>query len=146
VCFWHTFRGTGQDPFGEGTLVRPWELKGLSPLELAEERLYLAFDFMSRLGVEFWYFDRLSFVTFSNQHSTHDTPHPTLSIYRTFHDRDIAPVGKTLKETNENLDRLTDLALQLQKETGIRCLWGTQNLFSDPIYAWYGNCMGCIIL
>ena len=54
---------------------------------------------------------------------------------RTFHDRDIAPVGKTLAETNANLDKITDLALELQKETGIKLLWGTQNLFSHKMYA-----------
>lgn len=54
--------------------------------------------------------------------------------YYTFHDRDIAPEGDDLKETNTNLDQLTDLALELQKKTGVKLLWATCNLFSNPRY------------
>ena len=43
---------------------------------------------------------------------------------RTFHDRDIAPEGSTWEETSSNLDTVVDLAVQLQKETGVKCLWG----------------------
>jgi hypothetical protein len=46
-----------------------------------------------------------------------------------------APEGKDLAETNKNLDQISDLALDLQKQTGIKCLWGTSNLFSHPRYA-----------
>ncbi len=66
-----------------------------------------AFELMSKLGVRYW----------------------------TFHDRDIAPEGRDLAETNANLDVISDLALELQKKTGIKCLWGTANLFSHPRYA-----------
>jgi len=52
--------------------------------------------------------------------------------YYTFHDRDIAPEGKTLAETNANLDKIAAIAKHLQDETGIKCLWGTANLFSSP--------------
>ena len=62
---------------------------------------------MSKLGVEYW----------------------------TFHDRDIAPTGKTMAETNKNLDVVVAEALKLQKETGIKLLWGTQNLFSHKMFA-----------
>lgn len=55
--------------------------------------------------------------------------------YWTFHDRDIAPLGQDLEETNRNLDELTDLALQLQQETGVKLLWATSNLFAHPCYA-----------
>jgi len=105
VCYWHTFRGTGSDPFGSSTIVRPWDDQS-SSLENAKNRLRAAFEFMSKLGVEFW----------------------------TFHDRDIAPEGKDLAETNKYLEAVVDLALQLQKETGIKCLWGTANLFSHHRY------------
>lgn len=53
----------------------------------------------------------------------------------TFHDRDISPLGEDLQETNRNLDELTDLALQLQQETGVKLLWATSNLFALPYYA-----------
>jgi len=105
VCYWHTFRGTGADPFGVGTLHRPWDDE-TSSLENALRRLRAAFEFFTKLGVKYW----------------------------TFHDRDIAPEGKDLEETNRNLDAVADLAEKLQKETGIKPLWGTANLFTNPRY------------
>lgn len=53
--------------------------------------------------------------------------------YYTFHDRDVAPEGKTLKETNENLEEIVCELEKLQKESGIKLLWGTANLFSHPV-------------
>eukprot|EP00455_Lapot_gusevi_P041884 TRINITY_DN4907_c0_g1_i1.p1 TRINITY_DN4907_c0_g1~~TRINITY_DN4907_c0_g1_i1.p1 ORF type:complete len:444 (-),score=138.98 TRINITY_DN4907_c0_g1_i1:193-1524(-) len=106
VCYWHTFRYQGNDPFGAATLPRPWDNASQDPMELAFARLRAAFEFMSKLGVKYW----------------------------TFHDRDIAPEGATLEETNRNLDQVVALAKQLQQETGIKLLWGTANLFSHPRY------------
>jgi len=54
--------------------------------------------------------------------------------YYAFHDRDVSPEGVNLVETNKNLDEIADLIEQLQKETGVKLLWGTANLFSNPIY------------
>jgi len=54
--------------------------------------------------------------------------------YYTFHDRDVAPEGKNLEETNKNLDEIVNLAKDLQQKTGIKCLWGTANLFSHKRY------------
>ncbi|OWF56304.1 xylose isomerase-like [Mizuhopecten yessoensis] len=105
VCFWHTFRGTGADPFGFPTLIRPWD-DGSDTMANAKRRLRAAFEFFVKLGVKYW----------------------------TFHDRDIAPEGNTLAETNRNLDEITDLALELQKKTGVKCLWATSNLFASPKY------------
>eukprot|EP01121_Diplochlamys_sp_Union-15-3_P007205 TRINITY_DN180_c0_g1_i1.p1 TRINITY_DN180_c0_g1~~TRINITY_DN180_c0_g1_i1.p1 ORF type:complete len:449 (-),score=102.52 TRINITY_DN180_c0_g1_i1:34-1380(-) len=105
VCYWHTFRGVGIDIFGTGTINRPWE-DGTDSVENAKRRLRVAFAFLKKLGVGYW----------------------------SFHDRDIAPEGKTLDETNKNLDEVVALAKQLQSETGIKLLWGTSNLFSHPRY------------
>lgn len=105
VCYWHTFRGTGADMFGFSTLNRPWE-DGSDSLENAERRLRVAFEFFSRLGNPFW----------------------------TFHDRDIAPEGKNLEETNSNLDKIASIAKELQEKTGVKLLWGTSNLFANPRY------------
>jgi len=105
VCYWHTFRTTGMDPFGFQTIFRPWDDCSTS-VENAIRRLRAAFEFMSKLGVEHW----------------------------TFHDRDIAPEGKNLAETNKNLDTVVELAVELQKQTGMKLLWGTANLFSHPRY------------
>ena len=75
VCYWHTFRGMGGDPFGPGCAVRPWE-DGTDSLDMALKRVDVAFEFMDKLGVPFY----------------------------CFHDRDVAPEGANLAETNKNLD------------------------------------------
>ncbi len=103
IAYWHAFRGTGADPFGPGTIVRPWET-GKNALAVAKTRMDAAFEFFTKIGSPFW----------------------------CFHDRDIAPEGRTLAESNKNLDAIVAHAKQLQKSTGIKLLWGTANLFSNP--------------
>lgn len=106
VCYWHTLRNAGADPFGVGTRKMPWEEGASSELEAAENTMYAAFEFFSKLGVNYW----------------------------CFHDRDIAPEGKTLSESHDNLDHIVKIAKKLQKDNGIKLLWGTANLFSHPRY------------
>jgi xylose isomerase len=103
VAYWHSFRGVGSDPFGPGTIRRPWE-RGKNPLAVARTRLRAAFEFFAKIRAPFW----------------------------CFHDRDIAPEGRTLAESNRHLDVLVADAKALQRETGVRLLWGTANLFSNP--------------
>jgi len=105
VCYWHTFRGNGADPFGFPTLDRHWD-DGSNSLDNALTRVRASFEFFTKLGVE-WY---------------------------TFHDRDVAPEGKTLAETNANFDAVADLLLEMQQKTGVKLLWGTANMFSNPRY------------
>ncbi len=105
VAYWHTFRGTGADPFGMGTLERPWEA-AVDSLDNAQRRVHVAFEFMEKLGVEFY----------------------------CFHDRDVAPEGATLAESNRNLEAVVRVLKAEQQRTGIRLLWGTANLFSNPRY------------
>jgi xylose isomerase len=105
VVYWHTFRGTGADPFGPGTMVRPWE-DGSDSVENAVRRARVAFEFLEKLGTPFY----------------------------AFHDRDVAPEGKTLAETNKNLDAVVRVLKEEQERTGIQLLWGTANLFSNPRY------------
>lgn len=103
VCYWHTWRAGGADPFGANT--RRWHFDdGTETVENAIRRLHAHFEFVQKLGVE----------------------------YYTFHDRDIAPEGATYAETLKNLDKVIDEAEKLQKKTGIKLLWGTANLFSHP--------------
>ncbi|MBN2475194.1 MAG: xylose isomerase [Pirellulales bacterium] len=113
VAYWHTMRGTGADPFGPGTMVRPWEGPE-DTLDNAINRVKVAFEFMEKLGTPFY----------------------------CFHDRDVAPEGETLAETNKNLDAVVAALQQEQERTGIRLLWGTANLFSNPRYM-HGAATSC---
>ncbi|MFO0812280.1 MAG: xylose isomerase [Gemmatales bacterium] len=105
VSYWHAFRGTGADPFGPGCAVRPWE-DGTDSVEMAQKRVRVAFEFLQKLGVGFY----------------------------CFHDRDVAPEGKTLAESNKNLDAVVKVLKEEQDRTGIKLLWGTANLFSNKRY------------
>ncbi len=105
IAYWHAFRGVGSDPFGPGTIVRPWE-KGSDAISVAKTRMDAAFEFFQKIRAPFW----------------------------CFHDRDIAPEGRTLAESNQNLEKLVAHAHDLQRATGVKLLWGTANLFSNPRY------------
>lgn len=113
VAYWHTFRGAGSDPFGPGTMHRPWEAAQDS-VENAKNRARVAFEFMEKLGAEFY----------------------------CFHDRDVAPEGATLAESNKNLDEIVKVLKQEQQRSGIKLLWGTANLFSNPRYM-HGAATSC---
>lgn len=104
MSYWHTLCGEGSDPFGAGTVDRPWDDANTDPVERAKARVKVAFEFMEKMGLE----------------------------YFCFHDRDIAPEGKDLKETNEILDQIVDVIEAEMKRTGIKLLWGTSNCFSNP--------------
>ncbi len=105
VAYWHTFRGTGSDPFGAGTMQRPWD-DGSNTVINAQNRVRAAFEFMGKLGAP----------------------------YYAWHDRDVAPEGRTLSETNRNFDAVAKVLKEQQQRTGIKLLWGTANLFSHPRY------------
>jgi len=113
VAYWHTFRGMGGDPFGPGCAVRPWE-DGTDSVDMAVKRVRVAFEFIDKLGVGFY----------------------------CFHDRDVAPEGANLRETNANLDRVVKVLKEEQQRTGIKLLWGTANLFSNPRYV-HGAATSC---
>ena len=113
VAYWHTFRGTGSDPFGPGTMQRPWEA-ATDSVENACNRARVAFEFIEKLGAPFY----------------------------CFHDRDVAPEGKTLVESNKNLDAVVKVLKEEQQRTGIKLLWGTANLFSNPRFM-HGAATSC---
>ncbi len=103
VCYWHTFRGTGADPFGSGTMVRPWD-DGSNSVENACNRARVAFEFFEKLDVP----------------------------YYAFHDRDVAPEGDSLRESNAHFDAVADVLEAEQNRSGVKLLWGTANMFSHP--------------
>jgi xylose isomerase len=113
VVYWHTMCGNGTDMFGWGTALRPWE-KNFTGLDLAKARVPVFFEICEKLGVP----------------------------YYAFHDRDVAPHGKTLRESNQNLDAIVKLLKQEQKRTGVKLLWGTAQLFAHPRYA-HGAATSC---
>ena len=113
VAYWHTLRNGGRDQFGDATRQMPWD-DGTDSVENAQKRARVAFEFFSKLGAEFY----------------------------CFHDRDVAPEGKTLSESNRNLDAVVKVLKEEQDRTGIRLLWGTACLFTHPRYM-HGAATSC---
>jgi xylose isomerase len=103
VAYWHTFRATLSDPFGAGTAIRPWD-DGSNTVENACNRARVAFEFIEKLGAPFY----------------------------AFHDRDVAPEGASLAESNRNFDAVVQVLKEEQQRTGIKLLWATANLFTHP--------------
>ncbi|NMM47549.1 xylose isomerase [Marinigracilibium pacificum] len=103
VAYWHTFCGTGDDPFGVGTKEFPW-LEKADAIGKAKDKMDAAFEFISKLGVP----------------------------YYCFHDFDLVEEGGTITESEKRLDEISDYALEKQKASGVKLLWGTANLFSHP--------------
>jgi xylose isomerase len=113
VVYWHTFRNRLSDPFGVGTAMRPWD-DGTESVKNAQKRVRVAFEFMEKLGAPFY----------------------------AFHDRDVAPEGANLKESNRNLDAVAQVLGEEQERTGIKLLWGTACLFAHPRYV-HGAATSC---
>src|SRR5579884_469178 len=113
VVYWHTFRNRLSDPFGIGTAQRPWD-DGTESVRNAQNRARVAFEFIEKLGAPFY----------------------------AFHDRDVAPEGANLKESNKNLDAVVKVLKAEQERTGIKLLWGTACLFAHPRYA-HGAATSC---
>ncbi|HTA30607.1 MAG TPA: xylose isomerase [Candidatus Cybelea sp.] len=113
VVYWHTFRGRGSDMFGAPTMLRPWDDQSDS-LDNARRRARVAFEFFEKLGAPFY----------------------------AFHDRDVAPEGATLAQTNKNLDAVVKVLKEEQQRTGVGLLWGTACLFAHPRFA-HGAATSC---
>ncbi|MBI1227742.1 MAG: xylose isomerase [Bacteroidetes bacterium] len=105
MAWWHTLCGTGGDPFGPGTKVFPW-MKAKDANEQARDKMDAGFEFITKMGIP----------------------------YYCFHDFDLVAEGETLQESTKRLEKITDYAAEKQKETGVKLLWGTANLFSHPRY------------
>ncbi|TNJ68036.1 xylose isomerase [Paenibacillus hemerocallicola] len=102
VAYWHSLTANGADPFGAGTAVRSWDR--LTGMDLAKARVEAAFELIVKLKAP----------------------------YFCFHDRDIAPEGDTLRETNRNLDTIVSMIKEHMKTTGVKLLWNTANMFTHP--------------
>lgn len=103
MSYWHTFTYMGRDPFGGDTMNRHWD-NTEDEMAKAKERVYAAFEFMEKMQIPFF----------------------------CFHDADIAPIDPNdLAETNRRLDEIVAVIKEEMKRTGVKCLWGTTNAFSD---------------
>ncbi|MFD2034790.1 xylose isomerase [Belliella marina] len=105
IAYWHSFCGTGGDPFGPGTIVHPWDANE-DAVQRAKDKMDAAFEFFVKIGAS----------------------------YYCFHDVDLIDEGASIEEYEERMKIITDYALQKQKETGVKLLWGTANVFSNPRY------------
>ncbi|MBG79635.1 MAG: xylose isomerase [Phycisphaerae bacterium] len=114
-AYWHTMRNGLDDPFGSATARMPWD-DGTDSLENAEQRIGAFFEFLEKIGIE----------------------------YYCFHDRDVAPEGATVEESARNLEHIADVLDRYQNETGKKLLWGTACLFSHPRYV-HGAATSCSV-
>jgi xylose isomerase len=105
IAYWHTFCGTGGDPFGPGTKNFPWNQRE-DAVERAFDKMDAAFEFITKIGSPFY----------------------------CFHDHDLVDEGSTLKESEARLAKVVEYAKKKQKASGVKLLWGTANLFSHPRY------------
>ncbi|HEX6333597.1 MAG TPA: xylose isomerase [Flavisolibacter sp.] len=104
-AYWHSFNGNGADPFGAPTHIFPWE-RSPDPLERARAKMDVAFEFMTRMRIPFY----------------------------CFHDVDVVDYTDDIAENDRRLQQMVEYAADRQRETGVRLLWGTANLFSHPRY------------
>ncbi|MFT6827809.1 MAG: xylose isomerase [Roseivirga sp.] len=105
IAWWHTLCGTGGDPFGPGTKIFPWN-SSADANQRAKGKMDAGFEFITKIGAPFY----------------------------CFHDVDLVDEGVSLLETEKRLEAISDYALLKQKESGVKVLWGTANLFSNPRY------------
>jgi xylose isomerase len=104
-AYWHSFCGSGADPFGEPTHLFPWNEK-TDAVERAKDKADAAFEFIGKLGLP----------------------------YYCFHDVDVVDYSNDVEENDNRLQTMTDYLLEKQQASGVKLLWGTANLFSNRRY------------
>jgi xylose isomerase len=105
VAYWHSFCNTGADPFGPGTKPFPWDASPDAD-QRAKDKMDAAFEFITKLGVP----------------------------YYCFHDIDLVDEGNTIAEYEKRMSNIVTYAKEKQKSSGVKLLWGTANVFSNPRY------------
>ena len=103
MAWWHNLGAAGTDMFGRDTADKSFGAEK-GTMEHARAKVDAGFEFMQKLGIS----------------------------YFCFHDVDLVPEADDIKVTNARLDEISDYILEKMKETGIKCLWGTANMFSNP--------------
>ena len=110
-AYWHSFVNDGSDPFGPGTHVFEWNKKA-DAIERAKDKMDAAFEFITKMNIPFY----------------------------CFHDVDVVDYTTDVKDNDKRLQAMVEYAKQKQKESGVKLLWGTANVFSNPtIHEWRIN-------
>lgn len=104
-AYWHSFVGDGSDPFGEPTLLFPWNEKS-DAIERAKDKMDAAFEFITKMNLE----------------------------YYCFHDVDVVSYTNDVADNERRLQAMVEYAKQKQEASGVKLLWGTANLFSNRRY------------
>jgi xylose isomerase len=104
-AYWHSFNGNGADPFGEPTHIFPWNEKS-DAIERAKDKMDAAFEFITKMNLPFY----------------------------CFHDVDVVDYTNDVADNEKRLQAITEYAKQKQKDSGVKLLWGTANLFSNKRY------------
>ena len=103
MAWWHNLGAAGRDMFGNETIDKSFgAIKGT--MEHAKAKVDAGFEFMQKLGIK----------------------------YFCFHDVDLVPEDEDINVTNNRLDEISNYILAKMKNTDIKCLWGTANMFSNP--------------
>ncbi len=102
ICWWHTTCWPGGDPFGGDTFLRPWH-HSTDEMGAARQKADVMFDAMDLTTIDLF----------------------------CFHDRDIAPEGASLKESNANVTTMANYIEKKMAKSKKKLLWGTANLFSN---------------
>ena len=105
IAYWHSFCGGNADPFGAATRPMPWN-EGPDADTRAKNKMDAAFEFITKIGAP----------------------------YYCFHDMDIMEEGADFAETTKRLETIVAYAKEKQAASGVKLLWGTANLFSNPRY------------
>jgi len=105
VAYWHSFVGSGADPFGEPTHIFPWDKKS-DAVERAKDKADAAFEFITKLGLPFY----------------------------CFHDVDVVDYTNNVADNEKRLESITAYLKEKQAASGVKLLWGTANLFSNRRY------------
>jgi xylose isomerase len=104
AAYWHSFCGTGGDPFGPGTKTLPWNSS--DPIIAGKAKMDAAFEFITKMGIPFY----------------------------CFHDVDLVDEGDSIAELDKRIQTLVEYAKEKQKQSGVKLLWGTANVFSNKRY------------
>ena len=104
-AYWHSFVGSGADPFGDPTHLFAWNEKK-DPIDRARDKADAAFEFITKLGIP----------------------------YYCFHDVDAVEYTNDISENDRRLEAITSYLQEKQEASGVKLLWGTANLFSNRRY------------